>query len=629
MLNSLGVSAAVFLLIASAILLWRQALVALDQRRSLASVVRVMVLGAATLGVAWVTWWLALPCGVGGCGLTDAVRELRHRTVVVDRHGEPFGVLEPTVGPWVSLDAIPAYVPFSALAAEDRRFWGHSGMDLKGTGRAVIRNLQGRREGASTIAFQVAQLALGRAGRARLPRDGTLAGKLAELSTGWRLVNEFGKPAVLEMYLNAVPLGPVTGYPAAARYYFAKDAGDLGPGEAATLAAMIRRPSGHDPFRHPEVARLERDRVLGIMAELSGDPGGSMARAKRASLRPVRAPRSPGADYLAYLRRDAGQYETRRDTLRTSVDLVLEREGRRQLQRVVRDVERGRYGAPGRGKSPLQAIFLTLDQRGEVRAYMAARPDAATIGFDRIATGQIRLASTVKPFLLAALLERRLVRLPDTVGELEARVGGALRSGWPGRLRRTSCLDCTLEEAIARSDNYAAYLMWELLPAEAHRGVLAHQRGVPASDPTAALGTGVATPMDLARAYTGLLTGAGTGIGHGDGAPRGVRTDIMAAMGRALHEGTGRQAGAVLGTRTVAGVKTGTVDGNREMLLVGYYLAGPDTLVSVLWLGHDEPRRISARGSAGTILAEAFARAQAVHVIPQHERSPTRLASHE
>ncbi|MBI5478647.1 MAG: transglycosylase domain-containing protein [Deltaproteobacteria bacterium] len=161
----------------------------------------------------------------------------RHRGV--DAAGRP---REFTLGPenpsYRPLDRISRHVVSAFLTAEDRRFWQHSGFDAAMLGKALAHDLAAGRveKGASTITQQLAKNLF-------LKADRTIGRKLEEAVIAWRLEQVLPKRRILELYLNAIELGPgLYGVAEATRTYFGRDVATVGPLEAAHLAALTPNP---------------------------------------------------------------------------------------------------------------------------------------------------------------------------------------------------------------------------------------------------------------------------------------------------------------------------------------------------------------------------------------------------
>lgn len=167
---------------------------------------------------------------------------------------------------FIPYDQIPPQLAQSFLAAEDRNFFQHGGVDVGGLSRAMIKNvsnaIRGRRlEGGSTITQQVAKNVL-------LTSDATVGRKFKEAILAHRLEQSLTKQQILELYLNEIWLGYRSfGVGAAAYNYFGKSLPDLSLAQCAYLASLPKGPDNYHPIRNKAKAMARRNWVLGQMAE--------------------------------------------------------------------------------------------------------------------------------------------------------------------------------------------------------------------------------------------------------------------------------------------------------------------------------------------------------------------------
>ena len=168
---------------------------------------------------------------------------------------------------FVPVEAIPRRLIQAFLAAEDKNFYDHPGIDLLSILRAVFTNLERlgddrRPVGASTITQQVAKNFL-------LSGEVSLRRKVKEALLAFRIERAFTKDQILELYLNQIYLGVGSyGVAAAALNYFDKSLDELTVAEAAFLAGLPKAPSWYHPVRQPEAAKARRDWVIGRMLDL-------------------------------------------------------------------------------------------------------------------------------------------------------------------------------------------------------------------------------------------------------------------------------------------------------------------------------------------------------------------------
>ena len=154
----------------------------------------------------------------------------------------------------------------SFLAAEDKNFFNHPGIDAKGILRAIFKNIKNisqnkRLEGASTITQQVAKNFL-------LTNEVSMKRKIKEAILAFSIERAYTKERILELYLNQIYLGQGTyGIAAASLEYFDKSIKELNYSEAAILAALPKAPSKYNPYKYPEVAKFRRNLVLENLRE--------------------------------------------------------------------------------------------------------------------------------------------------------------------------------------------------------------------------------------------------------------------------------------------------------------------------------------------------------------------------
>jgi penicillin-binding protein 1A len=211
---------------------------------------------------------------------------------VVDREGRPLDAWSDERRIWAPLDAISPAVVTAVLVAEDRHFWRHPGVDPLGAARAAWVNLRAGAyvQGGSTLTQQLVKLLI-------TGEERSLRRKAWEALLALRLEQRRSKAQILELYLNLVYLGGGNhGVEAAAQAWFGRSAKELGPGEAALLAGLIRAPSRDNPGESPERAREARARVLRQLVEAGELDALRADRLADASLTAPQAAAAPPAD---------------------------------------------------------------------------------------------------------------------------------------------------------------------------------------------------------------------------------------------------------------------------------------------------------------------------------------------
>jgi penicillin-binding protein 1A len=180
----------------------------------------------------------------------------------------------------VSIGAVPEQLKQAILAAEDERFYQHTGIDYLGVARAAWANLTqgGRRQGASTITMQVARNFF-------LTSEKTLTRKLYEALLAFKIENNLRKDQILELYVNQIYLGQrAYGFAAASQIYFGKSLDRVTLAEAAILAGLPKAPSAYNPVANPQRARQRQQYVLRRMKDLGHITEPQYAEAVKAPL---------------------------------------------------------------------------------------------------------------------------------------------------------------------------------------------------------------------------------------------------------------------------------------------------------------------------------------------------------
>ena len=201
---------------------------------------------------------------------------------------------------YVSLNEIPPAVQNAFIAAEDKNFYSHHGLDYKGMLRALWKNIRSRSfaQGASTISQQLIK-------NTQLSPEKTLSRKLKEIKLTRKLEKTYSKKQILEMYLNTIYFGhSCYGIASASEYYFGKPTSELNAAEGAMLAAIIRSPNRYSPLVNAEKCKNVRDGILSRMQALGYLNESEAAQAKRAPLPTESAKSESGNTYLSAVREE-------------------------------------------------------------------------------------------------------------------------------------------------------------------------------------------------------------------------------------------------------------------------------------------------------------------------------------
>lgn len=510
--------------------------------------------------------------------------------IVLDRNGEEIAARGARYGEHVDPGELPDHLIKAILSTEDRRFYDHGGVDLRGTLRAAVANTKAGTvvEGGSTITQQLAKnLFLS-------PRQ-TYERKAREALLALWIEGHYTKNEILSLYLNRIYLGAgAYGVESAAQTYFGKSARDVTLAEAAMLAGLPKAPSTYAPTQNPEGAQRRANDVLQNLLET-----GAVApfEAREARLNPpviskqnIDSGLGYFFDYAAAKAKELAPNATGDIIVRTTIDQKLQRDAEAAVASAM-TVEARIKGAD-------QAALVAYDQSGALRAMVGGR-DYKESQFNRAVQAKRQPGSAFKPFVYVAAMESGLTpnsRFVDQPIDIAGWQPTNYTPGFAGPVRLT--------EAVAKSINTVAVQVTErigrgkVVEAAKRLGIkseIAPHRSI-------ALGAVDVTLEELVGAYIPFARGGlapepyaidsiETRDGeilylHSDDNPKRVMTaDVSKKMNHLLYQvmlnGTGGR--ARLGRREAAG-KTGTTNDWRDAWFVGY----TPQLIAGVWVGNDD-----------------------------------------
>jgi penicillin-binding protein 1C len=508
---------------------------------------------------------------------------------ILDRNGEVVHELRVDATArrlnWVPLTEISSALQAAVIAAEDRRFYAHSGVDASSLRAASWQQIAGgSRRGASTITMQVAALL---SPDLQLPAGSrSLGQKWRQARRAWGLERRWSKGEILETYLNRVTFrGELQGVGAAAHVLFGKTPHGLGEAEAIVLAALVRSPNAAR-------AVLSR-RALALREAMGGTAGADevLASISRALDAPNAGPRTALAAHAARHLSAASRAPLGPAPLRSTLDARVQRLAAASLRRQLSAVaeQHVRDGA----------VLVVDNASGEVLAYVGSSGDlSATAQVDGVRAHR-QAGSTLKPFLYGLALERRLLTaaslLDDAPLEL-ATAGGLYRpENYDNRFRGL----VGVRTALAGSLNVPAVKVLTLVGADAF-ALRLRQLGFEgvreAGDfygPALALGSADVSLWELVNAYRTLANGGRWSALRlapdplHAGAARPVLDAQAAYLVSAILADRESRSGTFglespLATRGWTAVKTGTSKDMRDNWCVGF---SPRYTVGV-WVGN-------------------------------------------
>ena len=516
---------------------------------------------------------------------------------LLSTNGKVIQKLGPATREKVKPGAMPPTVAEAFIAAEDRRFYQHDGVDGWGIARAIVTNVrQGAvREGASTITQQLARTVF-------LSQDRTITRKLKEAALAMKLERQLSKQQILEQYLNYVYLGSgAYGVADAAWIYFSKTPEQLTVPEAAMIAGLPPAPSIYSPLVNPDLARERRSIVLDRMAQ-AGFISASEAERGRNSplgLKPA-TPKyfnSSAPYFTTWIAQELPKFLTPEQLevggvkVRTSLNL----DWQKKAQQVIR------ANAP----FDTEGAMVSIDPGNGLVRVMVGGKDFSKSQFNRTILALRSPGSTFKLFPYAAAIDRGM--------KPETKVFDAKRcwNGYcPKNFGNKYYGNISLADALKNSLNTVAVQLQDIVGFDAVIEV-ANNFNIGTDRPLGkyypmAIGAYEQTILDMTAAYAGM---ANRGVFFSPSpfeeirgpknellwsrrlsdnrGKRAIDSDVADTMNwmlqRVVTGGTG--IAAKLDDRQVAG-KTGTSENTRDLWFIGSI----PQLTTGVWFGYDDDR---------------------------------------
>ncbi|MGR8940888.1 MAG: penicillin-binding protein 1B [Gammaproteobacteria bacterium] len=524
----------------------------------------------------------------------------------------------------IKLEEAPDILIKGLLASEDRDFFDHFGISLRGILRAMIANIQAGDmvQGGSTITQQLVK-------NFYLTSERKLKRKIKEALMALILEYRYSKNEILEAYLNEIYLGQdgasaVHGFGLASQFYFGGPLKDLSLEQIASLVALVRGPSEYNPRRFPERALQRRNLVLDEMAAQEYITAEQAAAAKARPLAVITNLRRSANRYPAFLdlvKRQLKQDYREEDltseglkiftTLDTQIQDTLEETIKRKLPQLekhpkARDLE--------------AAVVVTRRDSGEIAALASGRDDASA-GFNRALDAVRPIGSLIKPVIyLTALQYPRQYTITTPVSDSAVFVKGDRGNDWsPKNYDNREHGTIGLHTALAKSYNLATVRVgMDIGIAKAAKTLkdLGVNRKVDLY-PSFLLGAAQLTPIEVTQMYQTLA---------GDGflmPVKGIRAVVSATGERlqsypftvrqtvdpsatfilntilqeVMHSGTGASAYSVFPQDYGLIGKTGTTNDAKDSWFAGF----TGDYLSVVWVGRDDNKPAGLTGATGAL----------------------------
>lgn len=534
--------------------------------------------------------------------------------VFLDRYGNEIGRRGIRSDDSVELEKLPDNLIKATLATEDRRFYEHFGIDVFGTLRALLSNVQANSvvEGGSSITQQLAKNLF-------LSSERTFERKIKEAFLSLWLEAHYTKDEILKLYFDRAYMGGGNfGVAAAAEYYFGKSVQDINLAEAAMLAGLFKAPTRYAPHVDLAAARGRANEVLTNMVQAGFLTEGQVTAARRSPAVPV--DRSDDVNSPNYFL-DWAFEETkalvagRNDVgfiVRTTIDPVLQSYAEEAASSVIRE--------SGDQYNVHQAAMVVTEPNGAVRA-MVGGMDYGKSQYNRATAPTRQPGSAFKPFVYATAFEQA-GRTPESfISDKPICIGNWCPQNYGHSYRGT----VTLLDAFTRSINTVPVR----LSVETGRDAIAemaHRLGIRNTFPVTrslALGVASVSVLDMTSSYAAFASGGYKATANGisrittlrgevvyEANPDGPRERVLSEdvvrnmnmmMRNVVTNGTGRRADV---KGVPAAGKTGTTSSYRDAWFCGF----TGNYVAAVWMGNDDykPTRTLTGGSLPATIWQKF-----------------------
>ncbi len=521
----------------------------------------------------------------------------------------------------IPLNHIPDHLKKAVLAAEDKNFYRHSGVDLKGILRAIYKDIRARKfvEGASTITQQLSKTLF-------LTHKKTLIRKLKEAILAFQLERRYTKDEILELYLNQIYFGSgAYGVKAAAKTFFNKSVENLTLAESALIAGMPKSPSRLSPLINKELAIKRRNTVLAQMAGNRIISNEEYLKALNETLQPAEyREQSAKAPYfvrhvLNILEKEIGSSLLYGGglTVFTTLDHDLQAAAESAVINGLANLEARMKQRKIQNPDP-QAAVICLDIKTGCIMTLVGGKDFSQSPFNRATDAKRQPGSAFKPILYGYAIEQgfsqNMLILDAPI--IFPKAGG--NASWkPENFTQEYMGEITLRKSLTFSKNIPAVRLMERLGPSSVIG-FAHSLGIKSHlfpYLSLALGTSEMTLLELTSAYAVFpnrgevitpfaITEVHDRLGRILWRAKPKKTIAMSRTGAAiitdmLHgvimEGTGRKAKSL--RQPLAG-KTGTTNQYKDALFIGF----SPSITTGVWVGQDSSETLG-KGETGAMAA--------------------------
>lgn len=522
----------------------------------------------------------------------------------------------------MDLKNIPKPLIDALIATEDRGFFEHHGISVRGTSRAILSNLTGgARQGGSTITQQLIK-------NFYLNSDRTLKRKANEAVMALLLERHYSKDEILQTYINEITLGQngnqsVNGFGLASQFYFNRPLNELRLDQMAFLVGLAKGPTQYNPLRYPERALERRNTVLNNMLVTGKIDNETYQQAIKKPLGVVQKPsigQSRFPDFLDIVKRELNEsYES--DDLKneglkifTTFDPNVQSYADKAVSESLNQLKKSN---PKRLSGLQSALVSANPQNGELLAVVGSSSEFT--GFNRAVDAKRQVGSLLKPLIYLTGFEQGKYNLASGVDDspVEVTTGGG-KTWKPTNYGGGSHGVVPLMTALANSYNLTAVRVGIDVGVDNVINQLKRigiKKDIPLY-PATLLGAVELSPMDMLNVYQVLAT---TGVKHNIHTIRSVVDNkgrivqgsntkqrqvlnptatylTQYAMQQVIKQGTAKSA-LTLGENLRLAGKTGTTNDSKDAWFAGF----SGNYVSVVWVGLDDNKPTGLTGGGGAL----------------------------
>lgn len=523
----------------------------------------------------------------------------------------------------IKLNKVPKPLIEALIATEDRNFYHHHGISIRGTARALVSNVTGgRRQGGSTLTQQLVK-------NFYLTPERTLKRKVNEAMMAVLLDFHYSKDEILEAYLNEVNLGQngsysINGYGLASQFYFGLPLRELSIAQQAFLVGLVQGPTLYNPWKNPEAAIKRRNIVLKNMVVMGYltqekyevESAKALNVIDKPNVGPARFP-----DFMDIVRRQLkteyqeGDLTNQGLKIFTTLDPIAQTKVQTTFAESVARLSKAN---PARLKNLQGAVLVSRPENGELLA--AVGSTGSFTGFNRTLDAKRQVGSLLKPVIYLSALESGRYTWASRVEDNPISIPIEGNKSWtPKNYSGSGNGYVPMLQALANSYNLSAVRLGQEFGLSTFSNQLIKlgvKSQVP-SYPSIFLGAVNMSPMEVMSIYGNFATG---GFSY---PTKSIRTvvdstgrvldrynlnvqqtiDPSAAyllnygLQRVMSSGTGKSAYNSLPTSLNLAGKSGTTNDTRDSWFAGY----SGNHLAVVWLGLDDNKVTGLTGSSGAL----------------------------